>query len=162
MGVGARTLARTDARTHYHCQWGLLAERQKYFGPGAPMKITDGADSTPRRTALVSRLVRISYTRCNREACRGQKGGMTVMVALTPSSDWLSLSTQSSHGVLGRVWRKNHMRSSFRCQVSFLPILMGKRRKGSSIGNECLVGCNGWKRTRMPCGGSNRRGTFPR
>lgn len=98
MGVGARTLARTDALS---LSVGLLAERQKYFGPGAPMKITDGADSTPRRTALVSRLVRISYTRCNREACRGQKGGMTVMVALTPSSDWLSLSTQSSHGVLG-------------------------------------------------------------
>ncbi|KAN0111576.1 hypothetical protein V8E52_008314 [Russula decolorans] len=113
---------------------------QKYFGSGAPRRIADGAESTPRRTALVSHHIRISYTCTEVLGKAGMwgmgksesflwfytvqsrsiqaEGGMPVMVAPTPYSDWLSLSAQSSHGVL----------------VRFLPNLMGRETEEGGKG----------------------------
>lgn len=128
---------------------GTAAE-VSYCGPGAPRKIADGAEteSTPCRTALVSHLVRhlqclyrgieltwgcgvwatvesfCGFTRCNRASLQAE-GGMPVMVALTPCSDWLSLSTRSSHGVLVCVWRKTTCDRQLGVKVRFLAIFNG-------------------------------------
>lgn len=130
------------ARTHaLLLPVGLLAQWQKYCGYGAPRKIGDGAGAEvpPRRTAFVSHLVRIfnTYTEVSGNAemwgmGKGKtflwfytvqsrnwqvEGGTPVMVALTPCSDWLSLSTRSSHGLLVCVWRKTtcDRQLGFRC-----------------------------------------------
>jgi len=140
-----------------------LAQRQKYYcGPGAPRKIVDGTESTPPRTALVSLTLRASpipiprywvtrgcgvwarvkafcgvYTVQSRSL--QAEGGMPVMVALTPCSDWLSLSTRSSHGVLVCVWRNTTCGRQLGVQVCFLPILMRCEMWGEGVvhRNEC-------------------------
>jgi len=123
----------THARTHaLLLPVGLLAQRQKYCGTGAPRKIqlrmeqkvplveqrwylttyaspdytytevlgNAGMWGMGKSENLLSVVLHGAIARSMQV-----EGGMPVMVALTPCSDWLSSSTQSSHGVLVCVWR---------------------------------------------------------
>lgn len=166
---------------HYYCQWGrwlgIVAEvlrtrraQQDWRWPGSRKHPT-------RRTAFVSHLVRIfnTYTEVSGNATmwdmeKGEtflwfytvqsrnwqvEGGTPVMVALTPCSDWLSLSTRSSHGVLVCVWRKTtcDRQLGFRCV--FCPYCLIGRETGEGSGRERGRSSKTsvlwwWKRTTMP------------
>jgi hypothetical protein len=150
----------------------LLAQRQRYFGPGAaPKKIADGAEleSTPRRTALVSHLVRISFTYTEvlgnvRMWGMGKSEKLSVVVlhgviAKPAGGRGHHASDGGANAVLGLAIlvdsilprcpcmcvEEDHMRSSIRCQVRFLPNLMGRER-----GGESLVGRDGGRGTTIP------------
>jgi hypothetical protein len=166
--------ARTHVRTHYYCQWGCWHSGRSTADRARPgrLRMEQKVPLVEQRRYLISYASPIPTEVLGNVGMWGIGKSETFLwfllgVIANPACGRGHASDGGANAVLGLAIpvdpilprcpcmcvEEDHMRSLIRCQVRFLPILMGmKRERGEGVVHRKRVSCGPrwWKRTTMP------------